>query len=182
MRDYLESIKFPAIFTTVLFLAMIFIGFVFGSKLDFFWEYLGSFYGIFQGHDPLELFIMIFLNNSLTSLMTIILGVVFGTFPILVSLENGLVVGLAGFHTLPSRGLVFFLLALTPHGIVEIPVFLLSSAVGIKVGWEALNRVLGRDSKVREEFRKGLKFYVMFILPLLFLAAFIEVFVTLSLF
>lgn len=111
-------------------------------------------------------------------LFSICLGVGLGIVPLLSAAFNGLVIGLAGYNILPGEGLTFFVLGVLPHGILEVPLLLLSTAIGIKVGFGTLKKILGRESFFKENLKNGLKFYGIVILPLTLLTAFIEVFIT----
>ena len=73
--------------------------------------------------------------------------------------------------------LPFALTLLLPHGVIEIPMILLSSAVGLRLGRSLLDKIKGRGS-LGAEVRRGLTLYVSVVLPLLLLAAVVEVYVT----
>ena len=68
--------------------------------------------------------------------------------------------------------------ALAPHGVIEIPLLLLSTALGFIVGLESWKRFIRRRSQVKERLRSGFKIYLKWILGGLLIAAVIEVFVT----
>jgi stage II sporulation protein M len=55
---------------------------------------------------------------------------------------------------------------------------LISAAIGFRIGYETYRSVIGRQSNIRQEFMRGVKFYFHWIMPLLFVAAFIETFIT----
>jgi uncharacterized membrane protein SpoIIM required for sporulation len=54
----------------------------------------------------------------------------------------------------------------------EIPAFLLSAAIGLKLGREVLKRK--EERHLKDEFRKGLRAYIILVLLLLLIAALIE--------
>lgn len=176
MKKYMISLKWPLALTSFLFVSMCFMGYLLGEEQTALRRGIVFFEG-FQGYNPLKLFILIFLNNSVTSLAVILLGVIFAIFPVLVSARNGLLIGIASFQAIKSKGLAFFLMRIMPHGVIEAPMILLSTAIGIKIGHEFYKKVGGSENQIKEGVRKGLKVYVFLILPLLILAAFIEVFI-----
>ena len=76
----------------------------------------------------------IFLNNWLVSIATALAGIGFGAPSFLTILFNGFIVGII----LPlTPSLTMFLAAIIPHGIIEIPSFILSGSVGMKLGYAA---------------------------------------------
>ena len=135
-------------------------------------------------------FTVIFLNNSFKCFLNILLGPAFGIFPLFSTFING---GLLGFLA-RKEGLAVFLYVL-PHGIFEIPAFLLSAAIGLKLSCEVLKILLrsrGRSSggrgeggtkvvSLKVEFGEALKAFIKIVLPLLFVAALIETSLILSL-
>ncbi len=83
---------------------------------------------------PPVLGVDIFLNNWLVSIATALAGIGFGIPSFQTILFNGFVVGII-FPLSPN--LTMLLAALLPHGIIEIPSFVLSGSIGIKLGWAA---------------------------------------------
>lgn len=77
-----------------------------------------------------------------------------------------------GWYTQGQNPTVF--LAIVPHGIFELPAFLLSAAIGLRLGREVLKRKGERHLK--KELWNGLRMYLILILPLLLIAALIESF------
>lgn len=173
MKNYLSSLRWPFILSLSLFLALAFAGYYLGGTLSSILPELEKIYGGLKGLNTVELAIFIFANNSWKSLLAILLGPFLAIFPVLFATSNGLVLGLVGFSVVGSRGLTFFLAGILPHGIIEIPAVLLSSAIGIRIGHETI-----RGKGIREELGKGLKFFALRIVPLLLLAAMVEVFLT----
>jgi stage II sporulation protein M len=123
------------------------------------------------------LMFFIFLNNSIKCFLVVLLGFMFGIVPFLFITINGFVLGLITFEIEKLIGLPFALAALLPHGIIEIPAVLLSSAIGVMIGYETVRKIKGKGS-IKKRILEGTRFYAFRILPLLFLAALIEAFVT----
>jgi stage II sporulation protein M len=127
---------------------------------------------------PIYILITIFLNNTFLSLVSLVLGIAVGIFPMLFIASNGYFVGMISYLVGQQKGFVFILLALLPHGVVELPMIFISASIGLQLGHHAFLSLIGRPTEVRKEIKKGLMFYFSFIMPLLFIAAMIETFVT----
>lgn len=127
---------------------------------------------------PVFIMLGIFLNNAFVSLLFLVLGLVLGIFPVLLIAFNGYIVGVISHIAAQERGLSFIVLALLPHGIIELPMVFLSAGIGLRLGHQVFAALLGRNTEIKKEFKEGMRFYFSWILPLLFLAAVIETFIT----
>jgi uncharacterized membrane protein SpoIIM required for sporulation len=76
----------------------------------------------------------IFLNNWLVSIATALAGLGFGAPSFLTIMFNGFILGVL----VPLSTLTMLLAAILPHGIIEIPSFILAGSMGIKLGYAAL--------------------------------------------
>lgn len=123
---------------------------------------------------PFSQFLAIFLNNSLTAFLVILLGIIFGFFPFLVLLSNGLALGIViYFAQITVNWPTVFALTL-PHGLIEIPVIILSCAVGFKLGGTFFERIFKGQGHIKTELNMALVFFLKFLFPLLAIAAAIE--------
>jgi stage II sporulation protein M len=127
---------------------------------------------------PLGLMLGIFLNNALKCLLAVVLGLFFGILPALFIMANGLVLGVVIGITMRNSGLLYVLVGTVPHGIIEIPMVFISSAIGLKLGIDVLYKLIKGRAGLSGDIKEGLTMFLIYILPLLFLAAFIETFVT----
>jgi stage II sporulation protein M len=127
---------------------------------------------------PLGLMLGIFLNNAVKCFLAIVLGLAAGIAPALFMLANGLILGIVIGVTIRGTSLAYVLVGTVPHGVIEIPMVLISSAIGLKLGVDVLLKLFGKKAGIGEDIREGLAMYAIYILPLLFLAALIETFVT----
>jgi stage II sporulation protein M len=149
---------------------------------DHFAETLANFVKTFAGMPRWQLAIAIFLNNSLKTLMAILLGTVLGIVPVLFLLANGIALGVAISLSLQARGLWASLVSIMPHGVFELPAVFLGTSIGLMLGIRSIRRFLGRPgATINAELSHGLKYYFTVILPLLLLAALVEAFVTAAL-
>jgi stage II sporulation protein M len=150
----------------------------FPSMADSLMKGFSSRYGPILTMSPLYILLTIFLNNAFVSLLSLILGLALGVFPILFIAFNGYFVGVVSYIVSQQRGFLFILLALLPHGIVELPMVFLSASIGLRLGYHVFYYFIGRTTELKREFIQGLKFYFHWIMPLLFAAAVIETFIT----
>jgi len=119
---------------------------------------------------PFEIFLLIFLNNSIKSFVAMLLGVFFGIVPVLFVFLNGLIIGFFAKFIGSEIGIVTFILLLLPHGILEIPAVILACSYGFWLGAEFV-----RDRKnIKKHLSKAVFNFARFVLPMLLAAAFIE--------
>ncbi|MDN5310951.1 MAG: stage sporulation protein [Methanolobus sp.] len=131
-----------------------------------------------EGLSPLEIMLLIFINNTIAMFIAVLFGIVLGIVPFLVLVFNGFIIGTIVRMLLIDNGLAFIVAGLVPHGIIEIPLLLLSTSIGMRIGFEVLRAIAGKPSDIKQEFLKGMKFFFYWMVPLIFLAALIETFIT----
>jgi stage II sporulation protein M len=127
---------------------------------------------------PLFIMFTIFLNNAFVSLLFLVLGLALGVLSVLFIAFNGYLVGVIAYLAAQERGLLFILLALLPHGILELPMVFLAAAIGLRLGHQVFSALIGKPTQIKREFIDGLTFYFRWILPILLVAAIIETFIT----
>jgi stage II sporulation protein M len=124
----------------------------------------------------------IFENNLTVGSLIMFLGIFFGLLPLLSLSLNFFIVGFlaAAFIGTGTIGRVgIFFLSIFPHGIIELPAFLIAAAFGLKLGsfWFKPDRSQSVWGNLKQSLKENLQ-----ILPLLavffFLAAVVEVFVS----
>lgn len=161
------------LFLLAIFLISAYIGYLFNGDVV---EEIFKEFGSIANLDPISLFVVIFLNNSLKSLLAILLGFFFGIFPIFFVSVNGYILG-AVFSIKKDLGLIKLLLAILPHGIIEIPAILIASSYGVHLGYR-FALALFKNKEFKPYLFKALKVYFKVVLPMLLIAAFIETFIT----
>jgi len=77
-----------------------------------------------------------------------------------------------------DNGLAYVAIAILPHGVIELPMILISAAMGLRMGLLVFNALAGKDVGIKKEFLQGLNVFFRFIAPLLLVAAAIETFIT----
>jgi len=164
---------------TVIFAVAIVLGIA--APLDIFlglWQELGDLLGPLETINPLLLFFIIFVNNAVKALVAIGLGILVGIPPVLFVGINGFILGAVVSWAKSVQGLGYVVASIAPHGVIEIPMLLLATALGFMVGLESLKWLRRRESMVKSQLLASLKLYVKVVLPGLAVAAVIEVLVT----
>jgi stage II sporulation protein M len=123
------------------------------------------------------LFVKLFLNNIQACLLLFLGGATFGVVSLFILSTNGLIIGSIIELVREERGIVFVIAAILPHGIFEIPSFILSGALGFLLAKSLYNEWTENSDAAVEAAHHGLNF-VMYVIPLVILAAFVEAFIT----
>jgi stage II sporulation protein M len=149
---------------------------------DHFTDTLANFTSIFRGMPRWKLAGAIFLNNSVKTLIAILLGTVLGIVPGIFLLANGAALGVAISLSLQARGLWHSLISILPHGVLELPAVFLGTSIGLLLGAQMLKRLRGRaNTPMTSELGCALRYFCTVIVPLLLVAALVEAFVTAAL-
>jgi len=173
-RNYTKSWEFLKegrkyiLFAVIIFLLFAIIGFVFPI---FFREQvlalLEGLMGVFEGKGVYETIGLIFLNNVQASFLGVVLGIVFGVFPIMTAVVNGYILGFVANAAVGEAG-IGVLWRLLPHGIFELPAIMVSIGLGLKIGFELFK------GRLKENFVESLRVFLFIVIPLLVIAAVIE--------
>lgn len=131
-----------------------------------------------QDLSPLEIMLIIFVNNAVKMFLAMLLGCLLGIIPFGFILMNGFIIGIFAHYQAIEKSGLFVVAGLTPHGIIEIPMLIISSAIGMKIGYTAIETLRSKPVSLKEEIIRGVKFYLHWLFPLIFLAAIIETFIT----
>ena len=109
-----------------------------------------------------RLFLLILLNNTFATLMSLFGGVVLGILPVASAGINGFLLGVLFRLAAEQEGIGASLFYLLPHGIFKIPAIVLTAAYGLWIGmtftrhfWKPKQNVLGDHARhaVRMHFR-----------------------------
>jgi stage II sporulation protein M len=161
---HLKQMKGYFAFGTILFFAGMIVGGT-NPALDAF--ITGQLKGLEQIADSIDkssnpslmMFVFIFFNNAIKSILIMYLGMLFGIVPIFFLIVNGMVLGYLFTNLAENQGagmLVDVIVkGILPHGIIEIPAIIIASAYGIKFGTLALRgagSVLTRKKGIGLEF------------------------------
>jgi len=180
--EYLYSLKKYILTMLIVFIFSMIIGLVVSAKNPGLSEtYLGNFEDSFswiKTLNPLLIMFIIFLNNAIKSLLALILGIGFGIVPILFVAGNGVILSILADVVAKQYSVLFVVAATLPHGIIEVPMVLISSGIGLRLGHVMYLSLKGVQNDVRSELKSGIRFFMRVIVPLLFVASIVETFVT----
>jgi stage II sporulation protein M len=127
-----------------------------------------------------SLMINLFVHNGVICLIMVLLGLALGLIPLLIAFDNGLMIGLVGGVAAGRAGLLFTLAAIAPHGVIELPMMMLSAAIGLRLGYSVLMALFRQPADVVQEIKDGLRVFAVWVLPLLLVAAFVESYITMD--
>ncbi|SFJ39048.1 stage II sporulation protein M [Thermoflavimicrobium dichotomicum] len=137
-----------------------------------------------------SIFTMLFLNNTQASFILLVSGLFFGLMPFMGVVTNGVILGVVIHQAAKATGhspFLIFTKYILPHGILELPAFLLAVAMGLRLGVTVIRTFIQFLQKQKEksimEWRnlfKRLPVYCVGILVFLFFAAIIESLLILS--
>jgi len=172
--NYLKEIKNYILFSLVLFLIFGIIGFIF--PIFFREQIIKLIVDLIkqtEGLGTLGLIRFIITNNANSAFFGMILGILFGIFPMIVVIINGYVLGFVANQTaVEFGGLVLW--RLLPHGIFEIPAIMIAVGLGLKLGMF----LFSAKERSWKEFRKwiinSLRVFLLIVIPLLVIAGIIE--------
>lgn len=129
-----------------------------------------------------ELWFGIFFNNLLASAISILLGVIpFLFLPMFSLASNAIIIGLMGaVYQINGVGWMPFLIGILPHGVIEIPALILGITLGVHICLKLVKAILRRSFKgeLKQAVIGCMRIYILWMIPLFFIAAFIETFMT----
>lgn len=127
-----------------------------------------------------DLVSFIFFNNAKVAFMVLLFGFMAGILPLFVVFSNGITLGVVSEYISRTEGVLFLAAGLLPHGIIELPVILLSAAIGFNTGVLAVQTLFlnGKLERLKMKLNESFWFFFLICVPLLLLASIIEVFGT----
>lgn len=120
-----------------------------------------------------QLLIFIFQNNLITAFMGLVIGIIFGLFPVFLVVFNGYVLGFVAGKTFKLLGFTS-LWRLLPHGIFELSALIISLGLGLKLARFIFVKSGKRKKQLAYDLENSLRVFVYIVLPLLIIAAIIE--------
>jgi len=181
-KNYLYSLRYFILFSLLVFSFGIFYGYYVAQMsppdTQIILDQIKQIYEPVFEMAPLGQFFFIIFNNGLALVLVLLLGIAFGLFPFMSLLSNGTILGMVAFFLKQAFSWPVFFLGTLPHGIIEIPVLILSGAIGLKIGKTVFQKVFKKEGEVKKELSAALEFFWKILLPLLVIAAAIEIFIT----
>ncbi len=183
VRAYITLLRPYLLIITSLFVVSVLAGYMAGYfNPEIAEQMMGQFeesYGWIADESPLVIMLFIFANNTLNSFIAMLLGVVFGLWPILFILINGFFIGIVVFDATREISIFVILAALIPHGIIELPMIFISAAIGLRLGYLTFLKISKqKEISIQQELFQAVRLFIKLVVPLLFIAALIETFVT----
>jgi stage II sporulation protein M len=133
--------------------------------------------GQMDGTDPVDMGLKLFANNLQACILLFLGGASFGILTIFIMSLNGIVIGAIMQMVRKDHTFVYVAAAILPHGIFEIPAFILSGAFGILLAQSLIAEWYGTgDTAVTA--REYARLFILYVLPLVAVAACVEAFIT----
>jgi stage II sporulation protein M len=125
---------------------------------------------------------VIFLNNVFTLVTNYLLSPLLCLFPVLALILNGCILGIIAPPVAAETSFGYMLALLLPHGVIEIPAFIMGEAAALSAGMAVMLAVFKKERRgeLVPHLKKTLK-YLAIAVALLIPAAIIEVYVTMPL-
>ncbi len=180
-----HEVKDPLVFSVIFYVLFAFVGYAmaetYPDQIAMYLEELGKMVSSVAELSIVGILFFIFLKNIFVAFLASLGGILFTLLPVVIIVANGLVLGIV-FHLVTYlESTEYFFLGILPHGIVELPAILFSTAIGIWLGGSFFRFLFfGTEtrSSLKEKAKRALGTYILIIVPLLFLSALIEVFGT----
>ena len=170
------------IVTLLLFFATILVGWVASAQNPAVGEELMKLFerevaGQMDGTNPFDMCIKLFANNLQACILLFLGGATFGILTIFIMSINGIVIGAIMEIVHKDHSLLFVAAALLPHGIFEIPAFIISGALGILLAQSLIAEWYNRGDSAAAAYSCA-HLFITVVLPLVALAACVEAFIT----
>ena len=133
--------------------------------------------GQIMGDNPFEICIKLFFNNLEACILLFLGGASFGILTIFIMSLNGIVIGAIMEIIHKDHSWAFIAAAILPHGIFEIPAFIISGALGILLAQSLISEWYG-GADTAGDAHKLARIFLLWVLPLVVVAACVEAFIT----
>jgi stage II sporulation protein M len=133
--------------------------------------------GQITGKETPEIFVRLFINNLEACVLLFLGGASLGILTIFVLSLNGILIGSIMEIVHQDHSVVFVAAAILPHGIFEIPAFILSGALGILLA-QSLIAEWNHMGDAAEGAGGFARLFILYVVPLVVIAAFVEAFIT----
>jgi stage II sporulation protein M len=182
--NFLKEIKKPLIFLGMIFACSVWLGYYSGmlhpAEAKNLLKRLSEDFSALKNINAVAMFLFILINNSVKALIVGMLGTFFGVIPVLFIAVNGILIGVTSSVIIAQKGMGFLFVGTVPHGVLEIPAFLIAGAYGMRLG-KKYYRFLRRGDPFKPLFFHVMRKMFKIVLPLLVVASFIETFITAAL-
>jgi len=176
------QLKNAIIITTILFFATLTAGWVWTAHdpamgVDLIKLFEKEVVGQLKGDNPYEMFVKLFTNNFEACILLFVGGASCGILTVFILSLNGVVIGAIMEIIHHDHSPAFVAAAIVPHGIFEIPAFIIAGALGLRIAQSLIAEWYGRADTATDARRYTWLFFI-YVLPLVAIAAFVEAFIT----
>ncbi len=133
--------------------------------------------GQMDGTNSVDMCLKLFANNLQACILLFLGGASFGILTIFIMSLNGIVIGAIMEIVHQDHTPLFVAAAILPHGIFEIPAFILSGALGMLLARSLLAEWYAGEDTAVDAHRFG-RLFILYVLPLVAIAACVEAFIT----
>lgn len=133
--------------------------------------------GQLSGENASDMAAKLFANNLEACVLLFLGGASFGILTIFIMSLNGIVIGAIMEIVSKEHSALFVAAALIPHGIFEIPAFIISGALGVMLAQSLIAEWYGEGDTAPVAAHYS-RLFVCYVLPLVAVAAMVEAFIT----
>ncbi len=176
------QLKNAIFITLILFFAMLTAGWIWTAHDPAMGEDLMKLFekevvGQLKGDNPYEMFVKLFANNFEACILLFLGGASCGILTVFILSLNGVVIGAIMEIIHHDHSIAFVAAAILPHGIFEIPAFVIAGALGFLLARSLIAEWYGGADMAIDAGRYA-RLFVTYVLPLIAIAAFVEAFIT----
>jgi stage II sporulation protein M len=124
-----------------------------------------------EGFGSIEMIIFLLRNNLQSAFIGMFFGIFLGIVPFINSVANGYVLGFVASEIVSIEG-IFILWRILPHGIFELPALFLALGMGLKIGSFIFQKK--KIYSLKYYLYNSSLVFLLFVIPLLIIAAIIE--------
>jgi len=133
--------------------------------------------GQMDNTNPYDMCVKLFFNNLQACILLFLGGATFGILTIFIMSINGIVIGAIMEIVHQDHSTLFVAAALLPHGIFEIPAFIIAGALGIVLAQSLIGEWYKGEDAGAVATSLG-RLFLLYVLPLITIAACVEAFIT----
>ena len=127
--------------------------------------------------NPLDMCAKLLANNLEACILLFLGGMSFGLVTLFILSLNGIVIGAVTEIVSHGHSALFIAAALLPHGIFEIPAFIIAASLGFCMAQSLIGEWYGAGDTTADAGRYA-KIFLCYVLPLIIVAAIVEAFIT----
>jgi stage II sporulation protein M len=131
-----------------------------------------------KGDNLYEMAVMLFANNLEACILLFLGGATCGILTVFILSLNGLVIGAIIEIVHHDHSPVFVATAILPHGIFEVPAFVIAGALGLCLAWSFVAEWKTGVADMAAYAQGYARLFILYVLPLVAVAACVEAFIT----